>query len=105
MTAVDGRVVVGSLVEAVPQENGEPMRKRKKFVFRDDEKERGRVRESLSRALAINPPLNPIDPLWDDDYEWYGNWSGWRSLFPSQEEVLTAVQNAINNVENNSVSD
>lgn len=77
------------------------MRKRRKFVFRDDEKERQRVRDSLSKAMTVR------SDVFDDEWDWGGNYGDvgyWRDLFPSQEDVLSKVQEAITNAEKVDVS-
>lgn len=84
-------------MESEPQDYGGEMRRRRKFVFRDDEEERSRVRSNLSKAMAVYPAGN----LYDDEVDWYGAWD---SLFPSQQEVLSAVEKAITQAENESGS-
>lgn len=77
------------------------MRKRRKYVFRDDEEERQRVRNELSKAMTIR------SDVFDDEWDWGGNYddvSYWRDLFPSQEDVLSKVQEAITNAEKVDVS-
>lgn len=95
----DGQVVVGSLVGEELPEHGDEMKVRKKHVFRDDEEERSRVRRNLSRAMSSSTH----DSIYDYEVDWYGYWGNWESLFPTQQEVLSAVEKAITQAENESV--